>query len=142
MILFKKDYAHLDETHIHLQTKNRSFVRMHAVLKRMGIKNNLFHLILLDPDLADIDPHNLVDNSEELKLKIVREAKTNPYYIFRELLRIHEIGTDGVRFKVNRGNLSIIWLYFNHIDNLVIAPRQTLKTVTATSIIKIGRAHV
>jgi hypothetical protein len=101
----------------------------------MGIKNNLFHLILLDPDLADIDPHNLVDNSEELKLKIVREAKTNPYYIFRELLRIHEIGTDGVRFKVNRGNLSIIWLYFNHIDNLVIAPRQTLKTVTATSII-------
>ena len=39
-------------------TSNTSFVEMSNYLKAIGIKNNRFMLSLLDPDLANIDPHD------------------------------------------------------------------------------------
>ena len=39
-------------------TTNTSFVEMSNYLKSIGIKNNRFMLTLLDPDLANIDPHD------------------------------------------------------------------------------------
>lgn len=134
MILFHKDYSLLSNDHIDLQTNNLSFLRMYAILKQMGIKNNKFFLVTLDTDLIGIDPHNLKDNSVELKLRIAREAKRNPWYYFRSILRIPEQGSDGSMFRLSRANLAMIWLYFNHIDNLLIMPRQLGKTIGSISI--------
>ena len=134
MILFESQYALLDNSHFDYTTPNTSFIRLHHILKKMGVSNNKFFLVLLDTSLRDVDPHNLKDNSMELKLRIVRECKLNPWYAFRMLLRIPASGSDGVPFVLSRANLSLIWLYFNHIDNLLIMPRQLGKTIGSISI--------
>ncbi len=134
MILFEKDYSLMNKEHFDINTSNRSFVRMYSVLKRMGISNNKFFLIILDTDLIGIDPHNLKDDSLELKMRIVREAKLNPWYFFRSIVRVPATGSYGDPFVLNRANLNMIWLYFNHIDNLVIMPRQIGKTIGSLSI--------
>ena len=41
-----------------MSTTNRSFLEMHQLLKDLGIQNNRFMLVLLDPDLARIDPRD------------------------------------------------------------------------------------
>ena len=41
-----------------MNTQNQSFLDMHYYLKAKGIKNNKFHLLLYDKDLANIDPHD------------------------------------------------------------------------------------
>ena len=41
-----------------MSTRNTSFIKMHRYLKAIGIKNNKFMLVLLDPDLAGSDPHD------------------------------------------------------------------------------------
>lgn len=134
MILFEKDYALMSKDHIDIETSNKSFIRTHVVLKKMGIKNNLFFMILLDTDLKGIDPYDLKDDSVELKLRIVRECKLNPWYFFRVMLRIPAAGTSGVQYQLSRANLGMIWLYFNHVDNLLIMPRQIGKTMGSLGI--------
>ena len=42
----------------HMSTTNKSFLEVHQYLKDSGINNNKFMLVLLDPDLARIDPHD------------------------------------------------------------------------------------
>lgn len=134
MFLFLSDYASIAKSHIDYKTTNISFIRMYSLLNKMGIKNNKFFLMLLDKDLLGIDPHNLKDESVELKLRIVAEANLNPWYYFRSILRIPETGSDGSHFLLSRANLNMIWLYFNHIDNLQIIPRQFGKTIASVSI--------
>ena len=41
---------------IHSDTTNKSFLKMHYILKNMGISNNTFFLQLYDETLHDIDP--------------------------------------------------------------------------------------
>lgn len=134
MNLFRQDYMSLSDKHIDYGTNNKSFLRMYSVLKKMGIQNNKFFLTILDTDLIGVDPHNLKDDSLELKLRIAREAKLNPWYYFRAILRIPESGSDGSMFRLSRANLAMIWLYFNHIDNLLVMPRQLGKTIGSISI--------
>ncbi len=134
MILFKNDWIDLSSDHFDTSTQNKSFIRMHQILKRMGIENNKFFLVLLDTELKSIDPHNLTDNSTELKLRIARECKLNPWYFYREMLRIPVTGSDGVHFILNRANLSLIWLFSNHIDVMLVMPRQLGKTIGTISI--------
>lgn len=134
MYLFKEDYAHLSSDHFDANTNNVDFIRMFLLLKRMGIENNKFFLIVTQPELRGIDPHNLKDDSQELKLKIAYECKVNPWYFFREVIRIPVVGHDGIHFILNRANLSLIWLFFNHIDNLLVMPRQLGKTIGSISI--------
>lgn len=100
----------------------------------MGISNNKFFLVILDTDLIGIDPHNLKDDSMELKLRIARECKQNPWYFFRSMIRVPAAGTNGTPFILSRANLGMIWLYFNHIDNLLIMPRQLGKTIGSIAI--------
>ena len=134
MILFENQYSHLSSDHFDVNTANVSFIRMHQILRKMNIKNNKFFLVILDKELKGIDPHNLPDNSMELKLRIARECKINPWYFFREMIRIPSTGSKPVRFRLNRASLSLIWLFFNHIDNLLIMPRQLGKTIGSISI--------
>lgn len=133
MFLFLEDH----NTHggiIHASTKNLSFLKMSVMLSRMGVRNNKFFLYLSQPDLVNYDPHNLTDNSMELRQRIAYETKVNPWYYFREVIRVPVAGTEAISFKLSRASLALIWLYFNNADSYLIMPRQLGKTVGVLSI--------
>jgi len=133
MFLFLEDH----NTHggiIHASTKNLSFLKMSVMLSRMGVRNNKFFLYLSQPDLVNYDPHNLTDNSMELRQRIAYETKVNPWYYFREVIRVPVAGTEAIPFKLSRASLALIWLYFNNADSYLIMPRQLGKTVGVLSI--------
>ena len=132
MILFQSDMMK-ERCYIHSSTNNRSALKVSRILGAMGIKNCAFHLALTQKDLEYIDPHNLTDPSQELKLRILYECKVNPWYYFREVVRIPGAGTP-LQFKFNRGNLAMIWCFYAGIDNYQVQPRQTGKTMTTQSI--------
>ena len=68
-------------------TTNRSFVEMSNYLKSIGVKNNRFMLTLLDPDLANIDPHD--PNLPEIyKYKVFYEVINNFWYYFHKFNKI------------------------------------------------------
>lgn len=133
MILFEKDYKEQGGM-IDYNTKNYSFLKMAELLKRMGIKNNKFFLHLYQPELQKYDPHNLLDSSTELRLRIAYECKINPWYYFREVVRIPSQGGDEVRYELNRANLALMWCFMNMIDIFLTMPRQKGKTVGAIAL--------
>ena len=79
MVLFKDD-IYRDKVLIDTMTMNTSFLRMAIQLNKMGVKNNTFFLTLYDRDLLGRDPHNLNDDSEELRQRIAYECKINYWY--------------------------------------------------------------
>lgn len=116
-------------------TKNDSFINMVQLLKDDGVENNKFFLTLRDTSLRDLDPHS--DNlTKEQKLKIILECINNPWYFFREIMRVPVSGSKEVApFNLNRANLASIWCYFNSIDHFKQAPRDTYTTTTNLSIV-------
>lgn len=113
---------------IHYTTTNNSFVKMSMILEEMGIKNNKFMLELLDKDLLNIDPFS--ENLTVLqKAKITREIINNPWYYYRELVRI-PAGGGLVRFELHRGTMALIWVVINNISTFLVWPRQTYKTIS------------
>ncbi len=133
MFLYKHDYDQLGPQYFDANTRNSSFIRMFAILKRMGVENNKFFLAITQPELSGIDPHNLTDNSEELKLKIALECKRNIWYVLREVIRVPAIG-NRIMFRLNRANLATTWLFLNSIDVYTVIPRQMGKTTSMSSI--------
>lgn len=127
MILFEKD-IHEYQCTIDYSTANISFVKMSYLLKQMGIKNNKFMLALVQPELRGVDPFD-PDLAEEQVLRIVAECKMNPWYFFREVVRIQEGGGDPVRYILNRANLALMWTHFNSVDIFLTIPRQIGKTI-------------
>ena len=136
MILFKDDFIK-ENAGIHYDTTNKSFVRVAMVLKRMGIENWQFPIALYQSRLDGIDPHNLKDPSTELRLMIGAEAKINPWYALREIIRIPASGGPPVQIVANRGAIAMAWCFFNNISYIAIQPRQTGKTVMACALINI-----
>jgi hypothetical protein len=133
MILFKEDLL----THkciIDYNTSNKSFLKMSMVLKKMGVKNHLFMLALSQPELVGVDPHspNLTSEQEH---RIAYEAKTNPWYFFRECLRVPSQGGEPVPYELHRANMALIWCFFNSVDTYLTMPRQKGKTVGALGLI-------
>lgn len=57
----------------HHSTSNKSFIDMAMYLKDRGIKHYEFMLLLLDPDLAGVDPYD-PRLTTAMKMKILREA--------------------------------------------------------------------
>lgn len=128
MILFSKDWDKYPSATVHRETKNKSFLEMSSLLAEMGIKNNCFHLALLQDNLRYVDPHDK-NLSEDIKVQIILECRHNPWYHFREVSRVPaQAGAAEESFRANRGNLAAFWLYFNHIDFCLIQPRQTGKS--------------
>jgi len=116
-------------------TENTSFLHISKVLQGMGVRNCEFMLALSQPDLAKYDPHNLKDNSKELKQRIWYEAVHNPWYYLREVVRIGVSGSaQPGKFLLHRGNLSMAWCYYNGIHYMGIMPRQVGKTIGACAI--------
>ena len=115
----------------HMSTNNKSFLEMHKYLEDAGIRNNKFMLVLLDPDLARIDPHDPA-LSTMMKTKVLKECLYNPWYYFREVVRIPDSGqTNGIRFELSRGNMAMIFCAMLNINTFLEMPRQTGKTMSS-----------
>ena len=115
----------------HHSTTNKSFLDMHYYLRDRGIKHNEFMLLLLDPDLAKINPRD-PKLPQVYKVKILRECMYNPWYFLREICRIPDDGNAlGVPFRLHRGNMAMLFCLMLNLNTSVILPRQTGKTQSA-----------
>lgn len=127
-ILFAKDWARYKNAIIDTKTKNQTFVRLASVYRSMGVRNHAFILALHDPSLQGVDPFSPYLTLEQ-QLRIALECRNNHWYYFREIARAPAIGsTDSTPFEANRGNMALMWLFFNHIMQILIQPRQTGKS--------------
>jgi len=137
MILFEEDWAKYPSAIIDINTKNKSFVRLAAVYKSMGIKNHAFLLALINPSLQGVDPYD-PDLTEEQITAISVECKINPWYFFREIARAPALaGTDPVMMEANRANIALYWSFFNHIFFILIQPRQTGKSFSTDVLMRL-----
>lgn len=111
-----------------MNTKNKSFLDMHYYLRAIGIKNNKFHLLLYDRDLANIDPY---DQSlpTYMKQKIFVECCRNVWYFIREVVRVPSQGGPYVPYRLDRGNLALNFCLSLNLNIYQEQPRQTGKTV-------------
>lgn len=115
----------------HMSTNNKSFLEISKYLEDSGITNNKFMLVLLDPDLARIDPHD-PNLPRQMKAKVLKECLHNPWYFFREIVRIPDSGqATGVKFELTRGNLALIFCLMLNLNTFLEQPRQTGKTISS-----------
>lgn len=135
MILFRRDWGKLKTPAVvDYQTTNKSFLRLVSLYREMGLKNCLFPLVLLQPALRGVDPYdpNLTD---EQKVMIGIECRYNFWYFLREVVRIPaQGGSEPIKYKANRGNIALSWVFMNNIDSALIQPRQTGKSVSTDCI--------
>lgn len=131
MILFRKDWylpQHKGAI-VNYETTNRTWVRICGVLHKMGIENCLFPLALHNPLLKNVDPFSPTITKDEIDM-VTLECKENPWYAMREIIRIPPVaGPNPVPIKANRANISLLWLFMNHVTTMLIQPRQTGKSV-------------
>ena len=115
-----------------MTTTNQSFLDVHYFLKETGIKNNKFMLVLLDPDLAGIDPHDK-RLSPVMQQKVLRECLNNYWYFLREVVRIPDAGGlgGGAKYKLSRGNLALNFCMTLNLNIFLELPRQQGKTMSA-----------
>ena len=111
-----------------MNTLNKSFLEMHYYLKARGIKNNKFHLLLYDRDLANVDPYDL-SLPTYMKQKIFVECQRNFWYYVREVVRVQSQGGPYVRYRLDRGNLALNFCFTLNLNIYEEQPRQTGKTV-------------
>lgn len=134
MILFQEDWKKYPTAIVDIHTTNDSFKRIAAIYREMGIKNHAFPLALINPELQGVDPHSLNLTQEQIMM-ITIEAKTNPWYYFREIARAPGIGTPiPSKYRAHRGNIALYWLFFNHITVILEQIRQTGKSFGADSL--------
>ncbi len=133
-ILFLKDWDHYPTSIWDTKTTNKSFLEFSALLKHMGVKNHLFPLALMQPELQGVDPFDPT-LSDDLKLKIKIECTFNPWYFIREVMRVPPAAGDTpVKLEANRGNISLWWSFLNHIDYFLVQIRQTGKSLNSDGI--------
>jgi hypothetical protein len=105
-------------------TKNQSFLDLYIQLRDEGLLNP-FYMTLYDMDLLDVDPHD-PNLTTIQKSKILLECARNPWYFFREVLMVYDMGEPLPikHFPINKGTLAILFCAFNGIDHIVRLPRQ------------------
>lgn len=131
MLLFLNDWQNYPDAIIDLDTKNKSFIRLSALYKEMGIKNHAFPLALLNPELKNVDPFDPNLQIEQMA-NIAVECKQNFMYFLREIVRIPGSTLEApIYFRANRANIALAWLFYNHITTILIQPRQTGKSLTS-----------
>jgi hypothetical protein len=119
--------------YIHKETTNQSFLDMHYYLKSIGIVNNDFFLALLNPALAGVDPRD-PNLTAQQKAMILIEIRYNYWYFLREIVRIPIEGSSsngGARYKLDRGNLALNFLFILNFNIFLELPRQHGKTTSA-----------
>lgn len=118
--------------YIHMSTRNKSFLDMHHYLRDIGIKNNAFMLVLIDPDLASIDPRD-PNLNPIMKQRVLRECISNYWYFIREIVRIPDQGgqvNSGVQYKLHRGNMAMNFGFTLNWNMYVELPRQNFKSIS------------
>jgi len=133
MILFPSDY-YKEKVYFDTKSTNISALHMTRVLHNMGIKNNKFFMVTTQKDLIGRDIHK-ADPSEELAGIIAYEVKVNPWYYYREVVRVPIQGGAPIPFKFHRGNLALAHMFYCNIDMYLVMPRQTGKSVTTQTIV-------
>lgn len=129
MILFHDDWGMYPNAIADIKTNNPSFLRMAALYRDMGIKNHTWPLALHNPHLQGVDPHDEDLSVEQIEM-IALEISENPWYFFREVVRIPQTGSPvPSKFMAHRGNMALYWLFFNHIFIILEQIRQTGKSV-------------
>jgi len=110
------------------RTTNKSFVKMHLILKKMGVENNKFFLSLYNKDLVGVDIHD-PKISNETAAAVAVEMTLNPWFTLREVIRTPSLGgLDPGHFLLHRGNLAVVFLFYLSIDIFHVLPRQYGKT--------------
>lgn len=133
MILRLSDWNKYPKAIVDTKTTNKSFIRVAQIYKAMGVENHAFLLALHNPDLQGVDPFD-PNLTTDQRYAIVTEVSENPWYFFREIIRIPTSGTlTGIPFIANRANIAYLWCCFNHLTTMIIMPRQTGKSVVADS---------
>ncbi len=134
MILFHEDWQKYPNAIIHTSTKNRSFYIMAIKYKLLGIKNHAFMLSLLDHTLENVDPFDEENLTSEQKDRIAVEVMSNPWYFFREILKLPASGGATTYMEANRANIPLIFFFLCHIFIILIQIRQTGKSATTDAI--------
>lgn len=135
MILFAQDWARYPTAVIHTETRNRSWVRLAAIYREMGIKNHAFLLALVNPALRNVDPFDYENLTQETMMEIALECQINPWYFFREVARVPaQAGAAPGMVEANRGNIALWWSFFNHIMIILIQIRQTGKSFSTDTL--------
>ena len=117
-----------------MATKNKSFTRMCAVYKKMGIRNYLWPLALRDQSLVGVDPWD-PNLTNEQKVRIAVECKLNFIYFFREVVRVPSAGGDTIPFIANRANLALLFCFALSVAMGIVIPRQNGKTITISTVL-------
>jgi len=135
MILFLDDWLKYPGACIHYETSNSSFLRVAEIYNQMGIQNCAFHLSLLDSSLKDVDLTR--DDLDNITLaKVIVECQRNPWYFFREVLRVPVPGSiNPIKFRADRANIALYWLFLNHVLSVLVIQRQTGKTTMLMSLV-------
>jgi hypothetical protein len=127
-ILFKSDWQLYPEATLHLETRNKSFLKLAALYKSMGVENCVFMLALHNPALRHVDPFSPTLTIEE-KAMIVAECRQNFWYFIRECARAPAEGSaEDSEVEANRGNVALWWCFLNHVFTFLIQIRQTGKS--------------
>lgn len=109
-------------------TKNKSFLKVQKQLEILGVKNNEFFLLLLNPRLQGVDPHD-PNITPELAMMVIEECQLNFFYYLREVVRIPQQGAGVVPFELDRATLAAAYCFINDINLYLMKPRQTGKSV-------------
>jgi hypothetical protein len=134
-ILFDQDWDRYPTAIWDTKTKNETFLEFSALLKSMGVRNHLFMLALMQPELQGVDPFDEANLTAEQKLAIRVECTFNPWYFIREIMRVPPAAGDvPVPLIANRGNISLWWSFLNHIDYFLVQIRQTGKSLNSDGI--------
>lgn len=134
MILFLEDWARHPTAVPDTSTTNTSWLRYVELLKAMGVKNHAFPLAIHNPRLIGVNPHSTTLTATQM-VEIQIEAQFNPWYFFREVLRVPpNASPESLPMLANRGNIALWWLAYNHIDSALTQPRQTGKSLSSDGI--------
>lgn len=111
-------------------TNNQTFLDMANYLRAIGIQHCDFHLLIIDPGLAQIDPRD-PQLGQAYMNRVLRECMFNYWYFIREIVRIPVEGVlGGVKYKLHRGTLALNYGFDMGWNLFVELPRQQGKTVT------------
>lgn len=105
-------------------TKNESFLLTAQELKTLGIKHWYFMLEVKYPytNVQEIDPYNPNISAEDIA-RVLAECKANPWYYFREVIRIPIRGAGTVPLYLHRAGCAAIWSFMHSFDFELVQPR-------------------
>ena len=125
-------YDHLGvQHHLHMTTKNTSFLKFSQMLKTLGVLNYHFPLTLVDGTLAGLNPFDPSLTFSDTQ-KVIKECLVNPWYFFRECVKVPTRDTLAP-FHLTRQSAAKIWCHLQGIDTTTIAMRQSGVSITESA---------